>query len=102
MSEIPVHLQLELSRDIERRRALTALLAVADPPAHRRQAYHLTQGRDPFRSPEAIARELGRAYVERRRHEFGRDITRVISVATSPREQRLADIVNIADRRKVR
>ncbi|MCR4301832.1 MAG: hypothetical protein NUV51_09500 [Sulfuricaulis sp.] len=62
--------------------ALALLLALPDPPDLPRRGYRYTQTRDPRRDPNVIKRDLGTAYVERRRQERGNggDISCVVSV----------------------
>lgn len=79
-----------LSREDRRRLAIVALLQLGDAPdlvgvAGRPRGYRYTQSRDPKRAADLIKRDLGTAYVERRRHELGSDISAVISFHRSSR-----------------
>lgn len=72
--------------------AIAALLALPDAPDllgvwGRRRGYRYTQPRDPKRDADRLKRDLGIAYVERRRHERGKDISAVVSKRTFVRGQ---------------
>lgn len=65
--------------DEERREAIIALMDLPDPPELRR-SYRYTQPRDPRRDADAIKRDLGMAYVQRRCHERGADVSGIVSL----------------------
>jgi len=69
------------SRDDERSAAVIALLKLVDPPDLCR-GYRYVQARDPKRNPDEIKRQLGTAYVERRRQAHA-DLSTIVSLRRS-------------------
>ena len=67
----------------ERRQALLELLVLPDPPDIHR-GYRYTLSRDSRRNPDEIKRDLGTAYIEYRKQDYGQDISCVISVRKQP------------------
>lgn len=68
-------------RAAERQQALLLLLELTVPlPGLERIGHKERLPRHPFRDPNIIKRDLGTAYVERRRHECGQDISEVLCV----------------------
>lgn len=77
-------MRLITKRELQRQRAVLALLALPDEPCLRSdrggRAHALTCHGD-LRRAEIVKRDIGRAFIERRRHEHGRDISRASIVA---------------------
>lgn len=67
-------------RQEQARVALLQLLALPDPACLPPRSYRYTYARDPRRDPDLIKRDLGTAYVTRRRQDHGGDISCVVSV----------------------
>lgn len=73
-----------------RRIALYELLSLPDEPClldvhGRPRGYRRTVPRDPLRSPDIIKRDLGTAYVAHRRHDYGQDISCIVSINAQPK-----------------
>jgi hypothetical protein len=69
----------EWQREI-RREALYLLLMLPDELCMPHRGNSVTVPRDPTRAPDLMKRDLGTAYVEHRRHDYGQDISGIVSI----------------------
>ena len=65
--------------------ALDALLTQDDPPdlvtpTHVGRGHRVTCPRDPHKNPDVMKRDLAMAWLQHRTHDYGKDISCVVSV----------------------